>query len=275
MAMHILYAFRIKPKGVIVMIRDISRNLRARSILSYGHKVDPVSGDSITYIDTHKIQVTTDEIMLQDHAGQPHRASMVDVTVDVNVAGGNGLDAGIKSPCTWYHIWIIADASSGVKGLLSLSASSPTLPVGYTYKAYIGAIYNNESNYFISYYQNDKLVWAEKSCPLAMTAFPTNPTRVDLSTSIPSTAASVIMDLSGLTIIGGHFISNIYVGPTSNGPWHNRWMMVAGTSQGAGGIDHVQFMIQSEIFIDLAQEIYAYVGTENDELEINVLGWRY
>jgi hypothetical protein len=52
-------------------------------------------------------------------------------------------------------------------------------------------------------------------------------------------------------------------------------MMVAGTSQGAGGIDHVQFMTQSEIFIDLAQEIYAYVGTENDELEINVLGWRY
>ena len=48
------------------MIRDLSRNLRARSILSYGQKYDPVSGEQITYVDTHKIHVTADEIMLQN-----------------------------------------------------------------------------------------------------------------------------------------------------------------------------------------------------------------
>ena len=239
------------------MIRDLSRHLRARSI------------------GAHKIHVTADEIMLQTHAGAPYRAAIVDVTVDVTASGVNGLDTGTKSSSTWYHIWIIANSGGVVNGLLSTSESNPTLPGGYTRKAYVGAIYNNASDRFISYYQNDKLVWAEKSCPLAMTSFPTNPTSVDLSASIPSTAVSVILELSGLTTIGGHYVSNIFVGPTSNGPWHNRWMMAAGTPQGAGCIDHVQFITQSEIIIDSAQTTYAYVATSDDRLEIDVLGWRY
>lgn len=258
-----------------ISIRDLARNLRARSLLSHGHKVDPVSGDEITYVDTHEIKVTANEIMLQNHRGAPYRASMVDLTVDINASGANGLDTGTKSPETWYHIWIISNYKGVVKGLLSTSASNPTLPKGFSYKAYVGAIYNNSNDHFISYYQNDKLVWRDFSCPLAMTTFPTNPTIVDLAASVPSTATSVIIELSGLTTIGGHYISNIHVGPTSDGPWHNRWMMVAGTPQGAGGIDHLQFITQCEIIIDSAQQIYAYVASPDDLLEIRVLGWRY
>jgi hypothetical protein len=51
--------------------------------------------------------------------------------------------------------------------------------------------------------------------------------------------------------------------------------MVAGTPQGAGAIDHVQFSTQCEILIDSPQQIYARAGTRNDRLEIHVLGWRY
>lgn len=257
------------------MIRDLSRNLRARSILSHGQKVDPVAGEQVTYVDTHKVHVTADEIILQDNGGAPRRAASVDVTIDVTMSGVNGLDTGMKSPGAWYHIWAISTSRGAVKGLFSASESNPKLPKGFTHKAYVGAIYNNNSDYFISYYQNAKLVWAEKSCPLAMTTFPTNPTTVDLSASVPSTATSVILELSGSTTIGGHFISNFSVGPTPDGPWHERWMMVAGTPQGAGGIDHVQFTTQGEIILDSAQKIYAYVNTTDDLLEIRVLGWRY
>ncbi len=254
------------------MIRDLSRNLRARSILSYGQKIDPVSGNQVPYVDTHKVHVTADELMLEDAGGAPRRAAPVDVTVDVNASGTNGLDTGTKSPSTWYHIWIISKSRGVAQGLLSVSASNPTLPRGYTFKAYVGAIFNNSSDYLISYLQNDRLVWADKTCPLAMTAFPITPTSVDLSASVPSTAISVIIELSGLTTIGGHYISNVFVGPTSNGPWHNGWMMVAGT---AGSIDHVQFITQNEIFLDSAQQIFAYVDSEYDNLQIGVLGWRY
>lgn len=254
------------------MIRDLSRNLRARSILSYGQKIDPVSGTQVLYVDTHKVHVTADELMLEDAGGAPRRAAPVDVTVDVNASGINGLDTGTKSPSTWYHIWIISQSSGVAQGLLSVSASNPTLPGGYTFKAYVGAIFNNSSNYLISYLQNDRLVWADKIPPLSMTAFPTTPTSVDLSASVPSTAISVIIELSGLTVPGGNYISNVFVGPTINGPWHNGWMMVAGTS---GCIDHVQFVTQNEIFLDSAQQIFAYVGSQYDNLQIGVLGWRY
>lgn len=257
------------------MIRDLSRNLRARSILSHGQRIDPDTGEQITYVNTHKIHVTADEMILQNRRGEPHRATSVDVTIDLTALGVNGLDSGTKSPNTWYHIWIISSLKGAARGLFSESASNPKLPKGYPYKAYVGAVYNNQNDFINSYYQNNKLAWAERTCPLAGTSFSTNPTMVDLSASIPSTAISVILELSGLTTIGGHFISNIFVGPTSDGPWHNQWMMVAGTPQGAGSIDHVQFITQNEIFIDAAQQIYAYVGTTDDRIELRVLGWRY
>ena len=257
------------------MIRDLARNLRVRSILSHGQRVDPVTGDSEKYIDTHQIHVTADEVVLQDTAGTPYRAESVDVTVDLNVPGIDGLDMGVRSPGTWYHMWIISDSGGSVKGLLSASASNPTLPAGFVNKGYVGAVYNSANDCLIQYYQNGNMAWAEKTCPLSMTPFPTSPKSVDLSVSVPSTALSAIFELSGLTKIGGHYISNISVGPTPDGPWHNRWMMVAGTPQDAGAIDHVQFSTQCEVLIDSPQKIYAYVGTQNDELEIHVLGWRY
>jgi len=257
------------------MIRDVSRNLRARSVLSYGERVDPGSGVKVPYVNTHKVHVTADEIMLQDDGGMSQRAAVVNATIDLTASGADGLDIGTKSPSTWYHIWIISNAGGHAHGLFSASASHPTLPAGYRYKAYVGAVYNISSDCLISYLQNDRLVWAEKSCPLGMTALPTSPTEVDLSASVPSTAIAAIIELSGLTTIGGQFISDVYVGPTSNGPWHERWMMVAGTSGGAGGVDHVQFVTQNEVILDTAQKIFAYVRTANDRLEIHVLGWRY
>lgn len=237
------------------MIRDLSRNLKAKNV------------------NTDKVRVTADEMVLEDNRGISRRLAPVDVTIDVNVSGVNGLDTGTKSPNTWYHIWIISPSGPPAEGLLSASASNPTLPGGYTFKAYVGAIYNDSSNQFTLYLQNEKLAWAATTYPLAMSSFPTTPTIVDLSASVPSTAISVIIDLSGLTTIGGHFISSVFVGPTSSGPWHNGYMLVAPASQGS--IDHVQFVTQNEIYLDSPQKIFAYNQTADNRLQIAVLGWRY
>lgn len=237
------------------MIRDLSRNLKARNL------------------NTDKVRVTADEMVLEDNAGTPRRVAPVDVTIDINVSGSNGLDTGIKSAGTWYHIWVISGPHAPAEGLLSASASNPTLPAGYTFKAYVGAIYNNSGNQFALYLQNDKLVWAATTYPLAMSAFPLAPTSVDLSASVPSTAISVTIELSGLTTIGGHFVSSVFVGPTSLGPWHNGYMLVAPAAQGS--VDHVQFITQNEILLDSPQQIFAYTQTTDNRLQIAVLGWRY
>jgi len=256
---------------MITDIRDVSRNLKARSIPSQGMREE--RGEQQPYDNTHEIHVTADEIMTRKEGGVCYRAVNVDITVDINKSGAGGLDTGTKSPNTWYHIWILVDEGWNVCGVLSTSATDPVLPKGnWNYKAYVGAIYNNQNNCLNSYFQNDKLAWATKTYPIRLIQFPRTPTSVDLSASVPSTAISVIIELSGSTSTGGNYISNIYVGPTEKGPWHNQSMMVAGSAE---DIDHVQLMNQCEIILDSAQEMYAYVGTSNDLLQINVLGWRY
>lgn len=54
--------------------------------------------------------------------------------------GNGGLDTGSIANTT-YHIWLIRKDSDGsIDALFSASASAPTMPSGYTYKAYVGAI---------------------------------------------------------------------------------------------------------------------------------------
>ncbi len=147
--------------------------------------------------------------------------------------------------------------------------------MGFSFMAYVGAIYYTKEARLISYIQNDRLAWAEKSYPLTDVISPATPVCVDLTASVPSTATSVIIECSGLATIGGHFISNFSLGPSQGGPWHNRWLMVAGTPMGAGCVDHLQSISQCEVIIDSAQKIYASVNTADDRIEVHVLGWRY
>jgi hypothetical protein len=73
-----------------------------------------------------------------------------DITVDITVSGINGLDSGSESSSSWYYIWLIKNPVTGtIAGLLSTHwYDSPTLPVGYTLKRLIGAVYNNGSSNF-------------------------------------------------------------------------------------------------------------------------------
>jgi hypothetical protein len=63
----------------------------------------------------------------------------VNVTGNLGTSGVGGLDTGTVAASTGYYIWLIYNPTTGVADmLLSLSASAPTLPAGYTYKARLG-----------------------------------------------------------------------------------------------------------------------------------------
>lgn len=53
--------------------------------------------------------------------------------------GANGIDTGVLAASTWYSVWVIWNGSTAA-GLLSLSATAPTMPAGYTHKARVGWI---------------------------------------------------------------------------------------------------------------------------------------
>lgn len=88
---------------------------------------------------TTKWDVNADNAILVDTNGEYIVTGTVDITIDASNTGANALDTGTIAAATWYHAWIISNGTT-VAGLLSLSATAPTMPTGYTYKYRVGAI---------------------------------------------------------------------------------------------------------------------------------------
>lgn len=79
------------------------------------------------------------------------------LTVDITASAANGLDTGAEAADTWYYVYCIYNPATNVlAGLLSLSATAPTLPSGSTYSRLIGAVRNDGSSDLIDFRQIGK-----------------------------------------------------------------------------------------------------------------------
>ena len=74
-----------------------------------------------------------------------YTANTVSLSLATSTSGANGLDTGSVATSTWYSVWVIYNGTT-VAGLLSTSASAPTLPSGYTYKARVGWVRTDGSS---------------------------------------------------------------------------------------------------------------------------------
>lgn len=78
------------------------------------------------------------------------------ITIQIDVSGVNGLDTGSVAMNTTYHVYLIMrDSDNAIRGLFSTSASSPTMPSGYTKKRRIGSIMTNSSSTIRQFYQKN------------------------------------------------------------------------------------------------------------------------
>ncbi len=87
------------------------------------------------------VTAAADAVVVSDATN--YRSVVVSSTINLGTNGGvNALDTGTIASATWYYIWAIQQTASGgtIACLASLSATSPTMPAGYTYKARIGAV---------------------------------------------------------------------------------------------------------------------------------------
>lgn len=90
--------------------------------------------------------LTADELTLEDTSNNSMTAKTVSVTINDTVSGTNGLDTGTAANSTWYYVWVIYNpTTTTTAGLLSLSASSPTMPSGYTFKSRFGTVRTDSS----------------------------------------------------------------------------------------------------------------------------------
>jgi hypothetical protein len=77
-------------------------------------------------------------------------------------SGNGGLDTGAIAASTWYHAYLIKRLDTLVVDVLvSLSASSPTLPANYTVSRRIGAMKTNGSSQWTLFTQfGDEFIWS-------------------------------------------------------------------------------------------------------------------
>jgi len=90
------------------------------------------------------ITVTADELVVEASAGDYETLRSLALTINSAASGANGLDTGTLAASTWYSVWAISDGTNKA-GLLSLSATSPTMPGSYTRKARVGWIRTDAS----------------------------------------------------------------------------------------------------------------------------------
>jgi hypothetical protein len=95
--------------------------------------------------DANTSTVTADNLVLLDTSGGQFIAHTVNVAPSLAAAGANGLDTGSEASSTWYYLYVIYNGTT-VAGLYSLSATAPTMPSGYTYKALVSAVRNDGSS---------------------------------------------------------------------------------------------------------------------------------
>ncbi|WP_414884607.1 hypothetical protein [Pseudomonas sp. IT-P171] len=168
------------------------------------------------------ISVSADEIVVASSANLYATLRGVAVAINSAASGANGLDTGSLAASTWYSTWIIWNGTT-VSGLISLSATAPTLPSGYTHRARTGWIRTDgtANKYPLSWIQigrkSSYKVAAGSNvvgCPVISSGSQGNistPTWLAVSTAavVPPTAASIdlVMSIHAPTTSSGNAIA--------------------------------------------------------------------
>ena len=110
---------------------------------------NPVSFTNNTTDANNDMDFTQGVINYDDGSGQSISSLNLTKQLDATFVEGTnagGLDTGTKANSTWYQIFAITKNTTGVVDFLySVSRTSPTIPSGWTRRAWLGAIRTNSS----------------------------------------------------------------------------------------------------------------------------------
>jgi hypothetical protein len=104
---------------------------------------------------SNQVRVDADSVVLETAGGaQLLRRALANLIADITLSGAGGLDTGSATTGQWYYVWLI-DNGSTTAAMLSLSATAPTMPGGYTYKTLVGAALYRAITFFDQFYGVD------------------------------------------------------------------------------------------------------------------------
>lgn len=162
---------------------------------------------SIKVASNTTVTVAADLVTTTD--GTNYLTTALSGTINLGTNGAaNALDTGTIAQSTWYSIWAIAKSDGTTAGLASTSASSPTLPSGYTYKARIGWVKTVSGSatlygtWQLGKRASYKVGLAQTSAPIKLTGGSSTGdpstgsyTSVSISDYVPTTAAEILGSL--------------------------------------------------------------------------------
>lgn len=223
---------------------------------------------SIKVASNTTVTVVADYVTTTD--GTNFQTTALSGTINLGTAGAaNALDAGSIATSTWYSIWAIAKADGTTAGLAATSATSPTLPSGYTYKARIGWVRTiSASATLLGTWQLGRraqyvlgLAQTGASYPGAFnsTSSQAQWTAVSLSNFVPTTASET-------SIIWRASVSSGNIGISANGSASD---LTDGLAYINGTID----VMQSVSFVLESSNMYVGTGGGISANRIAVTGW--
>lgn len=108
----------------------------------------------------YKCQVTSNTAATITAGNNPFTGSgTISVALAAGTVGANGIDTGAIAASTWYYTYLIFNPTTLTTAcLLSLSATAPTLPSGYTRAIRTGAVRTDSSGYLMRTLQYGKSV---------------------------------------------------------------------------------------------------------------------
>ncbi|WP_416772088.1 phage tail protein [Pseudomonas sp. RHF3.3-3] len=143
--------------------------------------------------------------------------SALSLSINSAVIGVNGLDSGALAASNWYSVWVIWSSASGVAGLLSLSATAPTLPSGYTHKARVGWVRTDATanKYPFRFSQVGGRVGYIVTAGTNVTAYPTIASGIASPAVAASISGVVPPGASMIKLTGGTTSGQINVSPSA------------------------------------------------------------
>jgi len=147
----------------------------------------------------YQLDIDADSITLSDGLST-YDALSANLIVDITVTGANGLDTGSEANSTFYSVWVIYNGIT-VASLLSTSFTAPTMPSGYTYKRFVGAVRNDGSGNFLDFIQRGKRIFYIAPVDIASGLAQLVWTAQDVSAVFPTASGRVaFMQIGGYAV---------------------------------------------------------------------------
>jgi hypothetical protein len=222
------------------------------------------------------VNISADEVVLGDGTGKYLTVRSLTASASTITYGVvNGVEGtAVAAVSTWYSVWVISNGST-VGAFLSLSATAPTLPAGYTYKTRVGWIKTNASGYPAAFKQyGRKARWTNTGSGLPLLIGGTGaigsvsaPTWVSVDALIggPSTAMSLAVILTGTGSTNGQAI----VAPSTSYGGYNSVSNPAVLTYTTPSAANLNMAIQGEVVLE-SNYLYA---AHSGGLYLFAYGW--